>query len=109
MRHYVLKNTTEYRLDTITEVVEFRDELQKTAAQDGYSLSSFGYSEKLIKAQGEIVDSYYVVKATFTVNDAKEPMIPIFDVNMPYAATKLTSMTENINEEENEESEITFD
>ena len=102
MRHFVCKNTTEYRIDTIEEVVAFRDELQQQAVSDGYSLSSFGYSEKLVKAQGEIVDSYYVVKATFTINDAKEPLIPIFDVNMPYAATKLSSLAED-------ESEVEFD
>jgi hypothetical protein len=102
MQHFVCKNTTEYRVDTIEEVVSFRNELQQQAVSDGYFLSSFGYSEKLVKAQGEIIDSYYVVKATFTINDAKEPLIPIFDVNMPYAATKLNSSTGN-------ESEVEFD
>ncbi len=89
MRHFVLKNTAEYRVDTIDEVVKFREELQTQAARDGYSLSAFGYSEKAVKEKGEVVDSYYVVKATFTVNDAKEPTIPIFSVNLPYAAEEM--------------------
>lgn len=89
MRHFVLKNTTEYRIDTIAEVVKFREELQSQAAQDGYSLSAFGYSEKLVKEKGEVVDSYYIVKATFTINDPKEPTIPIFSVKLPYAANEM--------------------
>ncbi len=91
MRHFVLKNTAEYRIDTIAEVVKFREELQSQAAQDGYSLSAFGYSEKLVKEKGEVVDSYYIVKATFTINDPKEPTIPIFSVKLPYAANEMTN------------------
>lgn len=89
MRNFVLKNTTEYRVETVNEIVKFRDELQKQAAQDGYSLSAFGYSEKLVKEKGEVVDSYYIVRATFTINDAKEPTIPIFSVNLPYSAEEM--------------------
>lgn len=89
MLHFVIKNTAEYRIDTIDEVVKFREELQTQAAQDGYSLSAFGYSEKLIKEKGEVVDSYYVVKATFSINDPKEPTIPIFSVKLPYAANAM--------------------
>lgn len=89
MRHFVIKNTAEYRIDTIDEVVKFRDELQTQAAQDGYSLSAFGYSEKLIKEKGEVIDSYYIVKATFSINDSREPTIPIFSVKLPYAANEM--------------------
>lgn len=91
MRHYVIKNTAEYRVETIEDVVAFREELQKQAEQDGYSLSAFSYSEKLVKEHGEVVDAYYVAKAVFTVNDAKEPTIPIFDVELPYAAESMIS------------------
>ncbi len=94
MRHFVIKNTAEYRIDTIDEVVKFRDELQTQAAQDSYSLSAFGYSEKLIKEKGEVVDSYYVVKATFSINDPKEPTVPIFSVKLPYAASEMVSNEE---------------
>ena len=100
MHHFIIKNTAEYRVETIDEVVSFREELQRQAAQDGYSLSAFAYSEKLVKEKGEIVDTYYIVKATFSINDAKDPMIPIFDVVLPYAATKLTG---NSVEEESED------
>lgn len=100
MHHFIIKNTAEYRVETIDEVVSFREELQKQAAQDGYSLSAFAYSEKLVKERGEVVSNYYIVKAVFTINDPKEPMIPIFDVVLPYAATKLTG---NSVEEESED------
>lgn len=100
MRHFVIKNTAEYRVETIEDVVAFREELQKQAAQDGYSLSAFSYSEKLVKERGEVVDNFYVVKAVFTVNDVKEPTIPIFDVVLPYTAEKLAG---ELVEEESED------
>lgn len=95
MRHYVIKNTAEYRVETIEDVVSFREELQKQAAQDGYSLSAFSYSEKLVKEKGIVVDSFYQVKAVFTVNDIKEPTIPIFDVELPYAAESMLSTNDD--------------
>lgn len=100
MRHFVIKNTTEYRVETIEDVVKFREELQEKAQKDGYSLSAFSYAEKLVKEKGEIVDSYFSVKATFTVNDIKEPTIPIFDVDMPYDAE---SMVGSNDEDESED------
>lgn len=95
MRHYVIKNTAEYRVETIEDVVAFREELQKQAARDGYSLSAFSYSEKLVKEKGIVVDSFYVVKAVFTVNDVKEPTLPFFDVELPYAAESVRSTNDD--------------
>lgn len=100
MRHYVIKNTAEYRVETIEDVVTFREELQKQAAQDGYSLSAFSYSEKLVKEKGIVVDSFYVVKAVFTVNDVKEPTLPIFDVKLPYAADSMLSTNDDESEDD---------
>lgn len=89
MLHFVIKNTAEYRIDTIDEVVKFRDELQAQATEDGYSLSAFGYSQKLVKEKGEVIDSYFIVKATLSINDPKEPTIPIFSVKLPYTANAM--------------------
>lgn len=100
MRHFVIKNTTEYRVETIEEVVKFREELQQKAQQDGYSLSAFSYTEKLVKEHGEIVSNYYLIKAVFTVNDIKEPTIPIFDVDMIYGAESLRSTNDNDSEDD---------
>ena len=100
MRHYVIKNTAEYRVETIEDVVAFREELQKQAAQDGYSLSTFSYSEKLVKEKGIVVDSFYQVKAVFTVNDIKEPTIPIFYVELPYAAESMLSTNDDDSEDD---------
>lgn len=91
MRHFVIKNTAEYRVETIEDVVKFRQELQEQAQRDGYSLSAFSYTEKLVKAKGEVVDLFYDCKATFTVNDIKEPTIPIFNVELTYDAESLIS------------------
>ena len=100
MRHFVIKNTTEYRVETIEDVVKFREELQEKAQKDGYSLSAFSYTEKLVKEKGEVVDSYFDTKATFTVNDIKEPTIPIFDVDMPYAAESMLSTNNDDSEDD---------
>ena len=101
MRHFLLKNTAEYRLETVDDVVKFRQELQKQATKDGYSLSAFAYSEKLVKEHGEVVDNYYIAKATFTVNDSKDPTIPIFGVELPYNAENMIATNTNDDVEEN--------
>lgn len=100
MRHFLLKNTAEYRVETIEDVVKFRQELQEQATKDGYSLSAFAYSEKLVKEHGEVVDNYFVVKATFSVNDAKDPTIPIFTVELPYNPESMLAANDSEDVEE---------
>ena len=81
--HWILKNTTEYRVDTMAEVEEFHKQLQEQAAQDGYTLSSFSWNKKEIVKQGELFDEYFIVKASFIFNNAKEPELPFFKVDFP--------------------------
>ena len=47
-----------------------------------------------------MVDSFYQVKAVFTVNDIKEPTIPIFDVELPYAAESMRSTNNDDSEDD---------
>ena len=47
-----------------------------------------------------MVDSFYQVKAVFTVNDIKEPTIPIFDVELPYAAESMLSTNDDDSEDD---------
>lgn len=98
MRHFVLNNTTKYRVETIEDVESFHAELQSQAAKDGYQLSSFGYKEKYMKEKGEVIDSFFEVTVTFTVNDIKEPLIPIFDVELPYNSQSMLAAQDNVSE-----------
>lgn len=94
MLHYLLKSTNEYRFETVEEVEKFHKELQGQAAAVGYQLASFGYVEKEVKGGGEVIDSYFVVKATFVFNSPKDPQLPIFDAKYEYDATQLVGSSE---------------
>jgi hypothetical protein len=72
MIKYLLKNTAEYRIDDIEDVKKFHEQLQEQAKEGGYTLNSFSWSEKSSKLDGDI-EIYFVVKATFIFNVAKDP------------------------------------
>ena len=80
--HWILKNTTEYRIDTIEEVEEFHQQLQDQAAEGGYTLTSFSWIKKEVTKQGEIIDEYFVTKAVFTINNPKEPELPYMSISI---------------------------
>ena len=73
MVHFLIKNTAEYRIETIEDVKKFHQELLEQAEADGYFLTNFSWTEKFIKESKEIIGSYFQVKATFQFNDLKEP------------------------------------
>ena len=81
--HWVIKNTTEYRIETMPEVEEFHKQLQEQAAQGGYTLTNFSWAHKEKKQQGEVVDEWYIVKTAFSFNDPKDPEHPFFNVEFP--------------------------
>lgn len=81
--HWVIKNQTEYRVDSMSEVEDFHKQLQQKAIDEGYTLTNFGWSERAVKEKGEVVDTYYQVKATFVFNTLKDPENPFFDVEFP--------------------------
>lgn len=70
---FLLKTTEEYWLSDITNVESFHKELQVDAIEQDYQLTGFAYTEKPIKEGKEVVDSYFIVKATKVFDDAKEP------------------------------------
>lgn len=81
--HWILKNTTEYRIDTMDEVEDFHKQLQEQAADGGYTLSSFSWTKKEIIKQGELFDEYYICKVQFFFNNPKETELPYFKVDFP--------------------------
>ena len=79
---FLLKTTEEYWLSDLVAVESFHKELQQDAIDQGYQLTAFAYTEKPIKEGKEVVDSYFIVKATKVFDDAKEPEgIPMETVN----------------------------
>ena len=80
---WVLKNTTEYRVDTMSDVEEFHKKLQEEANENGYNLTGFSWTKKEVIASGEVVDEYFVVKAVNVFNEAKEPENPFLNVEFP--------------------------
>ena len=89
MMTWLVKTTNEYRVESMAEVKQFHEELQQRAIDNGITLSSFSWTEKLVKEGHEIVGEYYQVKATFLVNDIKDPVTPIFDVRFKTTAEDL--------------------
>lgn len=87
---FLLKTTEEYWLSDLVTVESFHKELQQDAIDQGYQLTAFAYTEKPIKESKEVVDSYFIVKATKVFDDAKEPEgIPMETVNYVRRASTL--------------------
>lgn len=83
MIKWLIKSQNEYRLETMTDVEEFHKELQKEAENGGYTLTNFSWAEKAVKEKGEIVETYFQVKATFVFNTLKDPENPFSKVEYP--------------------------
>lgn len=98
---WLIKSTNEYRVDTIEEVEDFHKKLQDKARDEGYTLASFSWTEKVAKCDGEEF-TYYQVKCSFVFNTLKEPENPFLSVEYPNAATKnkMTESTAEFNEDE---------
>lgn len=75
---YLLNVVNTYRVPTVEDALELRDELSKMS---GCELVSFQYASKPIKEKGEIIGEYQVVKAKLQFNTEKEPEQ---DVNVSY-------------------------
>lgn len=67
---YLIQNTLVYRVPTVNDALQLREELEK----NGYGeLSSFTYQTKQIKQKGEVVEEYQQVKAVIKFTSEKEP------------------------------------
>ena len=70
MQKYLINNVLTYRVPTVEDALQLRDELQQT---DYDELVNFSYTTKYIKAKGEIVEEYQLVKAKLEFNAEKDP------------------------------------
>lgn len=67
---YLLSTTDTYRVATVQDVKNLHEKLKQNP---NFSLMSFSYKTKYVKAKGEIIDEYQVVKAKKEFNEEKEP------------------------------------
>lgn len=67
---YLIKVTNSYRVPTVQDALNLRDELSNT---ENGELISFSYTTKFIKQKGEVIEEYQLVKATIEFNNEKEP------------------------------------
>ena len=78
---YLLNVVNTYRVPTVEDALELRDELSEMS---GCELVSFQYTTKQTKAKGEIIDEYQLVKAKLQFNTEKEPeqeVMPSYEVS----------------------------
>lgn len=87
MIKFLIKSSNEVRLESKEDIETFQEQLQQEAADGGYVLSNFSWAEKEVKEKGEIIDTYYQVKYTFTFNKLQDPDTPYnsisYNVVMP--------------------------
>jgi len=67
---YLTKTSDVYRVDTLEEVEDLRTEMEES---NKFSVASFTYTYKTVKAKGEIIDEYYQVVVKKNITDEKEP------------------------------------
>ena len=99
MISWVLKNTAEYRLETLSEIETFHQKLQKEASDNGYTLTSFSWTKKEVKSGGEVIDEYFVVKTVNVFNEAKEPENPFLKVEFPKVTVDTPAEDEEVEED----------
>jgi len=68
--NYLLKVTNTYRVPDETAALALREELDHDTCGE---LTAFSYTQKQVKAKGEIIDEYLVCKATIEFTKEKEP------------------------------------
>lgn len=71
MKKYLITNVLTFRVATVAEALQLREELQNAKYAD---LVNFSYKTKPIKEKGDVVDEYQLVKATLSFNAEKEPL-----------------------------------
>lgn len=75
---YLISVVETIRVSTVDEVEKLHNELKE---DNKFILKKFEYAHKTVKAKGEIIDEYELVKATLVFNDEKEPENDV-DINV---------------------------
>lgn len=67
---YLINTVNTYRVATEQEALNLREELNNLPYGE---LNTFSYTIKEVKQKGEVIDSYYIVKAKLIFNTEKDP------------------------------------
>lgn len=81
MIRYLIKATNEEFVYTIDDVEDLHKKLLAETSEEGNTLASFGWTEKAVKEQGEVVDINYIVKYSIIFNDRKNPECALKDIS----------------------------
>lgn len=60
----LIKQTDEITVDTETEVRKVIEDFKEKGREEGYEVVNYSSKLKEVKAKGEVIDSYYIVKIT---------------------------------------------
>ncbi len=62
----LMKETKVWRVDTEKEAIDKINACKDAAITEGYTVTKSGYTMKVKKSKGEIIDSFFLVDITFT-------------------------------------------
>lgn len=74
MLKYLINNVATIRVENEEEANKLHKYYEDFARDNGYVLSAWSQTYRTKKAQGEIIDSWFICKVTLVFNDAKEPI-----------------------------------
>ena len=62
----LLKDSKTWRVESEKEAIDKIESCKDAALTEGYSVMKSGYTMKVKKSKGEIIDSYFIVDVTFS-------------------------------------------
>ena len=77
MIKYLIKNTTEIRVESEEDANELHKYYENFARDNAYILNSWSQTYRTKKSGGEIVEEWWICKCVLVFNDAKAPDIPL--------------------------------
>lgn len=87
MIKYLIKNTAEIRVKSEEDANALHKEYEDFAHDNGYILNSWTQTYRTKKSGGEIIAEWFICKAVLIFNDAKEPDIPLEDIEFKMQTT----------------------
>lgn len=81
MIKYLIKNTAEIRVESEEDANELHKEFEQFAHDNNYILNSWTQNYHKKTSGGEIVSEWWICKVVIIFNDAKDPFIPLKDIN----------------------------
>ena len=87
MIKYLIKNTAEIRVESEEDANALHKEYEDFAHDNGYILNSWTQTYRTKKSGGEIIAEWFICKAVLIFNDAKEPDIPLEDIEFKMQTT----------------------